>query len=88
MKCINHKDVAASAECGQCKKQLCRLCVQPHGSSIFCSDQCVKDFKAAEAIIESQQPSSRKIKIKLTIMLSLIVVILYIAYAYAGLEVN
>jgi hypothetical protein len=88
MKCINHNEVEASAECSSCKKQLCRLCVQPDGSSVFCSDLCVNDFKTAQAKVELQQPSQRKIKIKLTIMLSLIVVILYMAYAYAALEIN
>ena len=88
MKCINHSEVDASAECALCKKQLCRLCVQPDGSSVFCSDQCVDNFKIAQAKVELQQPSPRKIKVKLTIMLSLIVVILYMAYAYAALEIN
>lgn len=83
---MNHAEVEGTAQCVLCEKALCRLCIVPSGSSIFCSETCATQYEENEKFAADQQPSITKIKLKLTVMLLLIMLILYIAYAYASLD--
>jgi hypothetical protein len=55
MKCFNHPDQDAVAQCRACSKGLCRPCSQEGTGGIACSETCREELVASQRYIQDVQ---------------------------------
>lgn len=77
--CANHKDAPATAQCHQCKKDLCKSCVMVTPTGIYCSTQCSTIARELKARGGEKKKSGSAAK---AFMVLLLLAIAYVVGAY------
>lgn len=74
--CINHPDTLAKRKCYWCKKPLCKKCLVKKHNHIFCSEDCVKEYKK-ELLLQKI-----KKKAKMPVPLPLLIITILLSFGF------
>lgn len=73
--CTNHPEIIAKRKCYKCKKALCKKCTIKRHHHIFCSEECIKEYKK-ELLVKSI-----KNKARMPVPLTLLVIIILLSFS-------
>lgn len=73
--CSNHPEIIAKRKCYKCKKALCKNCIIRKYHHIFCSEECIKEYRKEYLL--------KNIKNKAKMPIPLMILILIIIFSFA-----
>lgn len=73
--CTNHPEIVAKRKCYKCKKALCNKCIIKSHHHIFCSDECIKEYKK-ELLLKNI-----KNKARMPVPLTLLIIVILLSFS-------
>lgn len=69
--CTNHPEIIAKRKCYKCKKAICKKCIIRSHHHIFCSQECIKEYKK-ELLLKNIKNKAR-MPVPLTVLILIII---------------